>query len=355
LAPSSDPVSDITGAGLNANGITLQSLTVSTNGTAQLDDFEINDDHLAGTFGPKLGVEEGDSIQNNLTATYVFSAPVSDLCILINDLDQNDAIVVNGSLAGATPIVLAAADYTFPFGMGACPSFVGNNAFESQCFGGVGNVSNSIQGAVQICFPSAIDQLDLLFYDWNNTGGGSYTLSALGVCVPQEPCISDTISVTTMPEICCVSPTAPEIAVVDNTCDPVTSGDFIIITDCPAGSSIEYSIDNGANWSALKPTYPSTGNTIIARCSNGDISNCFSENSNSVISNPASCDACIELVKSASLDLGIDGIAGVGDVITYTYEVSNCGNVALSNVSIAELDALFSGTGGTPIPSITVV
>jgi len=350
LAPSTNPVDDITGAGLNANGIILESMTVSTNGTADLDDFEINDDHLAGSFGPKLGVLEGDGLANNLTATYVFSAPISDFCILIIDIDQNDAVVVNGSLAGAAPIALTAADYSFPFGMGACPSFTGSNAFESQCFGGVGNVSNSLQGAVQVCFPSPVDQVDLLLYDWNGTGGGSYTLSAFEICVPQEACISDTLTVMTMPELCCTTPAAPELAVLNNICDPITPGDFVIVTDCPAGSIIEYSIDNGANWTSQKPMYPSSGNTIIARCNDGSIADCFSENSNAVTSNPATCDVCISLVKSSSLDLGIDGIATEGDVITYSYEVSNCGNVALSNVSLTELDALFSGSGATPIP-----
>lgn len=350
LVPSNDPVSDITGAALNANGISLQNMTVVTNGTAMLDDFEINDDHLAGTFGPKLGVQNGNGLQNNLTASYQFSEPILDLCILINDLDQNDAIVVNGSLAGSTPITLSANDYSFPFGIGACPIFVGNNAFESQCFGGVGNISNSMQGAVKICFPSPIDKIDLLFYDWNNSGGGSYTLSAMEVCVPQEACISDTLTVNTDPELCCVPPAAPTIGIVENVCNPSLDGEFTIITDCPAGSSIEYSTDNGTNWTRQIPTYPSTGNTVIARCNNENIANCVSENSNSITSNPTSCEACIELIKSASVDLGLDGIATPGDLITYSFDISNCGNVVLSNVILEEIKSLFTGTGSIPIP-----
>ena len=60
---------------------------------------------------------------------------------------------------------------------------------------------------------------------------------------------------------------------------------------------------------------------------------------------------CIELIKSSNLDLGADGIAMPGDIITYNYVVENCGNVTLSNVMISEDPALFTGTGSLPIPT----
>ena len=351
LAPSTDPVTDINNAGLNANGITLQSLTVVNNGTATQDDFEISDDHLAGAFGPKLGVENANGLANNQTATFTFSGPMEDFCIILNDLDQNDAAVINGSLAGGAPIALTAADYSFPFGMGACPAFTNNNTFQSQCFGNVGNVSNSLQGAVQVCFPSPIDQLEILFYDWNGTGGGSYTITTFEICVPQEICISDTLTTMTSPVACCVQPAAPVLAVTDNVCNPLTDGMFTVVTDCPAGTTLEYSIDNGLNWTLTRPTYPNTGNAIIARCVDSSLNGCISENSAPVTSNAMACGSCIDIIKTSSLDVGLDGVATVGDEINYTYTVTNCGDVLLQNVTVNESSTLFSGFGNMPIPT----
>jgi len=67
---------------------------------------------------------------------------------------------------------------------------------------------------------------------------------------------------------------------------------------------------------------------------------------------PLGLNSCIVLTKGSSLDLGADGVASVGDIITYTYMVTNCGNVTLTNVNITEQVATFSGTGTLPMPSI---
>ena len=65
-------------------------------------------------------------------------------------------------------------------------------------------------------------------------------------------------------------------------------------------------------------------------------------------------EPCIELLKGSFLDLGSDGIASVGDVITYSYSVSNCGNVTLNNIEISEVVETFSGTNDLPIPGNTM-
>ena len=57
----------------------------------------------------------------------------------------------------------------------------------------------------------------------------------------------------------------------------------------------------------------------------------------------------ISLIKGSSLNLGVDGIATPGDVITYTYVATNTGNVTLTGVTVVENS--FSGTGGTPVPA----
>ncbi|MBL8791881.1 MAG: DUF11 domain-containing protein [Rhizobiales bacterium] len=47
-------------------------------------------------------------------------------------------------------------------------------------------------------------------------------------------------------------------------------------------------------------------------------------------------------------DNGTIGTADVGDVITYSYAVTNTGNVTLSNVTVGDVH---SGTGGPPVPA----
>ena len=62
-------------------------------------------------------------------------------------------------------------------------------------------------------------------------------------------------------------------------------------------------------------------------------------------------DPMLTIEKTSSLDLGADGIATVGDIITYTYTVTNTGNVTLFDVNVTEDAADFSGTGVLPTPT----
>ena len=62
-------------------------------------------------------------------------------------------------------------------------------------------------------------------------------------------------------------------------------------------------------------------------------------------------DACIELTKSSTLNLGPDGFSNPGDELTYEFTYTNCGNVTLDNISISEIESAFTGSGSLPIPS----
>jgi uncharacterized repeat protein (TIGR01451 family) len=63
---------------------------------------------------------------------------------------------------------------------------------------------------------------------------------------------------------------------------------------------------------------------------------------NVVLTSPASADVAvpqapaIAVAKTAALDLGADSTASVGDLITYTFTVSNIGNTTLNNVVVAD-------------------
>lgn len=86
----------------------------------------------------------------------------------------------------------------------------------------------------------------------------------------------------------CQVPT-PEIATTDNDCVADTPGVFSVTTACGAGSTMEWSTDNGTTWSITVPTYDAVNAmTVIARCVDDADNTCVSENA-TVTSAPNDC------------------------------------------------------------------
>ena len=122
----------------------------------------------------------------------------------------------------------------------------------------------------------------------------SVPMTVIARCVSNDDptCISpESAPVSTNPEDCCAAnPTTPVLEVVDNDCALNTNGSINIITDCGAGSTMEYSTNAGNTWSTTLPTYdPVNTMAVIARCVSNDDSNCISPESTPVKTNPTNC------------------------------------------------------------------
>ena len=97
----------------------------------------------------------------------------------------------------------------------------------------------------------------------------------------------------------CVAPTAPVLAVANNVC-PSTTGSFSVLTPCSATSTIEYSVDGGANWMSMLPVW-ANGVNVMARCVDNTNDSCVSPNSPVVlaVSNPCAAECpdpnCFEI------------------------------------------------------------
>lgn len=162
-------------------------------GGAAQDEYEISNSQLSSTYAVRTGVDQtAPGPGQHVNSTYQLSEPVEDLCFFFNDLDRNDEVIINGKLAGRT-IDLSEVDFalTNTTNDPACPVWQGNNTWRSQCNPPQVNLNDSDRGGIKICFPSAVNEIEIIFYDFAvGTGvvseGGSFSVSDFETCVPVD-------------------------------------------------------------------------------------------------------------------------------------------------------------------------
>ncbi|MBO6880310.1 gliding motility-associated C-terminal domain-containing protein [Winogradskyella sp.] len=142
----------------------------------------------------------------------------------------------------------------------------------------------------------------------------------------------------------------PTTSVVQPTC-PDNEGSITIDAIDNGGGTIEYSINGAAGpWQTSNVFNNLPPNTYTPAVRYQSTPACLAVSNNPITLNSNVCPV-IAIEKTSSLDLGVDGIASVGDIITYTYTVTNTGNTTLFDVSVTEDAADFTGTGTLPTPT----
>jgi uncharacterized repeat protein (TIGR01451 family) len=187
----------------------------------------------------------------------------------------------------------------------------------SEPLGGTPAIDLVKDGALDLGANGASDPGDLIHYTFTVTNVGNVTLSNVSVTDP----IVSPISCPSGNPISSLAPGASE------TC----TGSYAIT---------QADIDAGVR-----------DNTATATGTPADGGDDVSDSDDH--SEPIPVPASIQLEKDGALDLGGDGVPDVGDLIHYTFTVTNTGGVTLTDVAVTDpLVSPISCPSGNPIPSL---
>ncbi|MFK7923768.1 MAG: T9SS type A sorting domain-containing protein [Bacteroidia bacterium] len=174
LDGNTDPVTAFNGNSFTLQGIPVSMSPIAINGSATLDDYVIDDLHLNGSFGPRIGLDNSQGINDNAKINFNFAAAVSNLSFQINDIDDEDIIQINGYLGGQL-VSLATGNVTVN---SACVAFQGNNTVSSVCPNNL--VTNSVGASINVDFPAPLDSLEIVLYQQTpGDNGGSITVAGI--------------------------------------------------------------------------------------------------------------------------------------------------------------------------------
>ncbi len=184
---------------IQGSALTVESAVFS--GGATIDEEIINNSQETSIIGLRTGVDHPQIIGGpnaaNMTRTFTFDPPVSNLRMFFNDLDNNDVVIVNPKLNGVTQTLMPG-EFTI-----VDPSQVGltqvdargntdPNMFTSLVDQALGPETT---GGIDFVFAGPIDEVEIIFYDdvagpgVLGSEGGSYTVSFPGQCREDLACI----------------------------------------------------------------------------------------------------------------------------------------------------------------------
>jgi uncharacterized repeat protein (TIGR01451 family) len=162
---------------------------------------------------------------------------------------------------------------------------------------------------------------DVVDYEFQVTNVGDVTLFDISVT---DPLVS--------PIDCNGDDTPPQIASLDPLASVTCTGSYVLTQDDIDDPAME--ICNTANANGMDGAGTQTMDVDTFCLDLGQ-------------------EPCIDLIKTGALNLGDDGIIDPGDLIEYEFEVTNCGNVTLTNVTVSDpLVAPITCPPGNPIPSM---
>ena len=176
--------------GYTAQGAVVRLLPPVLNGAATIDEYFVDEVHLNGNFSVRTGVNISGAgggpapMQDNLVQTWVFDRPIADAAIFVNDVDGQDIAVINGYFNNRL-IQLTPNDFNYE-GVTPCPVFRGNNTFQSTTCSAD---DNTVQGGINIVVPGFINRLEIIYYDPNPNGGGSFSVNFQELC--NSPIVDD--------------------------------------------------------------------------------------------------------------------------------------------------------------------
>ena len=187
---------------------------------------------------------------------------------------------------------------------------------------------------------NGVDLDDVITYTYVATNSGNVTLTNVSIAETQ----ADFTGTGTLPSPAYASGGSDQDS--DSATDDLAVGESVTWTATYALTQADVNagfVENQAKATGSSPS--GTGDVT-------DISDDDGTNASDKTRKTFTGSSALTLIKTASdpVDNDSNGV-DVGDVITYTYVATNSGNVTLTNVSIAETQADFTGTGTLPSPT----